>query len=152
MTRFLLASLLMVGVAHAQPGPQVGPQPGSGYGLNSDGSGVLLTHIYRMDPTQGTMNYASVVVGTTSTQVLAAPTTLPRAKLYLLNASGRLSGTTSTDVYCAYGVPAAVGQGFLLAGYGDRVTEDMPAGLDQRPLNCISSGAAVTISVGAVQQ
>ncbi len=141
------ASLVIApGIAWAQ-----GPVPGSGYGATTDPSGIPYFHLRATDPSTGTMAYLTRTVGTTSTQVLAAPTTLARSKLYLLNPSGRLPGTTATDCWCSYGVPAVVGQGFLLAGYGDRVSEDIAAAIDQRPLFCIAS-AAVQINVGAIQQ
>ncbi len=134
-----LAALLLPLPAAAQGyGPQVGPTPGQGYNAT-------------LAPAAGNMAFASVTVSTASTLVLGPPLLLPRSKLYLVNPSGRTAGTTTTDVWCAYGVPAVLGQGFLLAGYGDRVTEDMPAAIDQRALSCIAS-AATAITVGAVQQ
>ena len=149
MRRLIVILLLLPALVQAQQ--LVGPQPGHGYGQNTDGNGELLIHVQTQDVDQGNMNYVSVMVGTSSTQVLGAPTVMARAKLYMVNPSGRLANTTATDVWCAYGVPAVVGQGFMLAGYGDRVTEDVAAVLDQRPINCIST-ASTTINVGAVQQ
>ena len=134
-----LAALLPPLQAAAQPcGPPVGPQPGQGYSATTALSA-------------GNMAFASVTVGTASTLVLGPPLLPPRSKPYLVNPSGRTAGTTTTDAWCAHGVPVVVGQGFLLAGYGDRVTEDMPAAIDQRALNCIAT-AATAITVGVVQQ
>ena len=141
-----LALLLAPCLALAQQ--QVGPQPGHGYGNGVDPNGTPFMHGV-VDP--GAMDYTAVAVGTTSTLVLPAPASSARTKLYLLNPSGRISGTTAVDIWCSYGVPAGMGQGFILRGYGDRVTEDMAATIDQRALYCIAP-QAVTINVGAVQQ
>ena len=144
-----LAGLLMAALpAAALAQQQIGPQPGHGYGNGADPNGTPFMHGV-VDA--GAMNYVAVPVGLTSTLVLAAPTMSPRTKLYLLNPSGRASGTTAVDIWCSYGVPAGMGQGFILMGYGDRVTEDMAATIDQRALYCIAP-SVMTINVGAVQQ
>jgi len=145
----LLAMLLVPCLARSQP-LTGGPAPGNGYGVGADAYGVPYFHLRTVDPQLGQMSYASVTVGTTSTQVLAAAPSV-RFKLYMVNPSGRLSGTTLTDCWCAYGVPAVLGQGFMLAGYGDRVTEDVLAMIDPRAINCIAS-APVVINVGDIHQ
>lgn len=102
-------------------------------------------------PTNGSLAYSTVVVGTSSTAVLAAATGL-RSKLYLVNASGRTGATTatSTDVWCVYGATAALNTGFALYGSGDRIFEDSAAMIDGRQLNCIAP-TAVSIVAGVVQ-
>ena len=92
------------------------------------------------------MNYASVAVGTTSTQV-ALPASGSRLALDLWNVSGHPTGT-ATDVWCVFGVPAVVGQGFPIFGGGGNVYRNLPTAMDGRALNCIAS-AATTITVGS---
>ncbi len=146
--RWAMLALLLAGPAAAQMPAVPGPQPGHGYGQETDPNGLPYTHPV-VD--QGVMTFTPIPVGITSTPVLAAPATSPRTKLYLLNPSGRTAGTSPIDVWCQYGGTAAIGQGFILMGYGDRVTEDMAATIDQRPIVCIAP-SPVVINVGAVQQ
>ena len=145
----MLAALLGGARGHAQT--MSGPQPGQGYGDPTDPAGHPYVHVIGPDPVPGAMVYTAVPVGTVPTLVLP-PAPAARAKLYLLNPSGRPGvGGSATDVWCVYGGLAALGQGFILMGYGDRVTEDVPAVIDPRALSCIAP-SPVTIIVGVVQQ
>ncbi|GAC1480563.1 MAG: hypothetical protein NVS2B11_05480 [Acetobacteraceae bacterium] len=69
--------------------------------------------------------------------------------LDLWNLSGRPTGT-ATDVWCMFGVPAVVGQGFPVFGGGGNVWRGQPSSIDARALNCIAA-APTSVSVGFVQ-
>ncbi|GAC1642247.1 MAG: hypothetical protein NVS4B4_19210 [Bradyrhizobium sp.] len=93
------------------------------------------------------ITYSIVAVGTTSTTVLVAAPSL-RLALDLWNVSGRPTGT-ATDVWCMFGVPAVVGQGFPVFGAGGNVWRGLPSSIDGRALNCIA-GTATSLTVGSV--
>ncbi|GAC1479350.1 MAG: hypothetical protein NVS2B11_03490 [Acetobacteraceae bacterium] len=162
MTRALAAGLLaaaaLAGAARAQPFPSYRVGNGDVNGavqlcVDPNNATRIIACLSPAGSASATANasiaYTTPLVGTASTTILAAAAT-SRTALDLWNMSGRFSGTAA-DVWCIYGVPAVLGQGFPIMGGGANVTRNLPAVLDNRALNCIAA-TSTTLNVGVTQQ